>query len=463
MPCIMKKVLITACNNARPTLWKPIIEKFSSDNIYVCTNTPELREMLNIRGIKQANILSTENYFYDKSLKEITKQPQKVAAGIKHNRKSLKIITDEFGIFCHQACRLTIGAASTQELHSIYTQTVDYWIKQIKAKNITDIYFTQVPHTGGDYCLYVAAQTIEGVNSYSGHPIARSKIFIDSNPTNKAASGDSADAEVKDLYLGKLLNEIVEGYHNRHSKTKTLENKDKQSVETKINLITRSNLLDRGKILADNYRPTNYFCMFLGSEPEAANNPNSKPILTSNQALQIINAYIDDESTLVLREHPHMLNGSKKYTWQEEDSYGLARGSSFFGGIQSRQNTYYAMPNITVEQEFENCSGVICMGGDVAYEACTLGIPILDLSNFRRKALLGFADYYTLDDMESFFLNSKHANKKKDRVEELKNHLCGKTYFNTFVLRPAIEKGPKIQDEYADQCSAADMIAKIFN
>ena len=74
-----------------------------------------------------------------------------------------------------------------------------------------------------------------------------------------------------------------------------------------------------------------------------------------------------------------MLNGSKKYTWQEKDSYELARSSSFFGGIQSRENTYYAMPSIKVEQEFENCCGIISMGGDVTYEACTLGIPVLDL------------------------------------------------------------------------------------
>ena len=130
----MKKVLITACNNARTTLWKPIIEKFGAENIYICTNTPELREMLNMRGIKQSNILSTENYFYEKSLKEITRQPQNISIRIKHDKNTLAMIMEEFGVFCHQACRLTIGAASTQELHSIYTQTVDYWIAQIKTK-----------------------------------------------------------------------------------------------------------------------------------------------------------------------------------------------------------------------------------------------------------------------------------------------------------------------------------------
>ena len=65
------------------------------------------------------------------------------------------MIMEEFGVFCHQACRLTIGAASTQELHSIYTQTVDYWIAQIKTKKITDIYFTQVPQTQGVITAYM--------------------------------------------------------------------------------------------------------------------------------------------------------------------------------------------------------------------------------------------------------------------------------------------------------------------
>ena len=85
--------MITACNNARPTLWKPIIEKIGVENLYVCTNTPELREMLSMRGIKQSNILSTENFFYEKSLKEITRQPHRIPKGIKHNSDSLELIT----------------------------------------------------------------------------------------------------------------------------------------------------------------------------------------------------------------------------------------------------------------------------------------------------------------------------------------------------------------------------------
>ena len=458
----MKKVLITACNNARPTLWKPIIEKIGVENLYVCTNTPELREMLSMRGIKQSNILSTENFFYEKSLKEITRQPHRIPKGIKHNSDSLELITREFGIFCHQACRLTIGAASTQELHSIYTQTVDHWIGQINAKGITDIYFSQVPHTGGDYCLYVAAKAIQSAKIYSGHPIGRSKIFINSESGRKKTELDATHNEAKSVYLEKLLKEMVQKYKERRNDVRCLSTEEQKGTEEKIRTIIKGNHLERHRIITDGYRPSSYFCMFLGSEPEAANNPNSKPILTSLQALRIINAYIADEDHLVLREHPHMLNGSKKYTWQDKDSYDLSRGSSFFGSLQSRKRTYYAIPAIEVEQEFESCCGIISMGGDVTYEACTLGIPILDLSSFRREAMLGYDNYYTLENIEDFFTKTKSIGEREDHSERLKNHLIEKVYFNTFVLIPAIEKGPKIQEEYADHCSAADMIAKIF-
>ena len=102
------------------------------------------------------------------------------------------------------------------------------------------------------------------------------------------------------------------------------------------------------------------------------------------------------------------------------------------------------------------------MGGDVAYEACALGIPILDLSSFRRKAMLGYKNYYTLDNIEEFFNDSKHVSPRNDSAQELKDHLAGNTYFNTFVLRPAIEKGPNIQEEYADYISAEDMINRVL-
>ena len=90
-----------------------------------------------------------------------------------------------------------------------------------------------MPHTGGDYCLYVAAKTIEDLNIYSGHPIARSKIFIDSNPTKKAASRDESGREVKDLYLSKLLNEIVEKYEKRNTLTIKSLTQDSQMIEEK--------------------------------------------------------------------------------------------------------------------------------------------------------------------------------------------------------------------------------------
>ena len=39
----------------------------------------------------------------------------------------------------------------------------------------------------------------------------------------------------------------------------------------------------------------------MGSEPEAANNPNSVPVLTAIQGLSLLSAYLKDNDLLVLR------------------------------------------------------------------------------------------------------------------------------------------------------------------
>ena len=309
--------------------------------------------------------------------------------------------------------------------------------------------------------MYVAAKAIQSAKIYSGHPIGRSKIFINSESGRKKKELYATHNDAKSVYLEKLLREMVQKYKERRNDVRYLSTEEQKGTEEKIRTIIKGNHLERHRIITDGYRPSSYFCMFLGSEPEAANNPNSKPILTSLQALRIINAYIADEDHLVLREHPHMLNGSKKYTWQDKDSYDLSRGSSFFGSLQSRKNILCDTSNRSrtrIRELLRNNKH----GGDVTYEACTLGIPILDLSSFRREAMLGYDNYYTLENIEDFFTKTKSIGEREDHSERLKNHLIEKVYFNTFVLRPAIEKGPKIQEEYADHCSAADMIAKIF-
>ena len=97
-----------------------------------------------------------------------------------------------------------------------------------------------------------------------------------------------------------------------------------------------------------------------------------------------------------------MLNGSKKYEWEDRDSFNLSRSSSFFSLVEERKNTFYSLPDIAVEEEFRNCNGIIAMGGDVAYEALTNGINFLDLSSFRKKALRDLTGYYTVDEIEMF-------------------------------------------------------------
>ena len=74
----MKKSIDYSLQQRKDNIVEADYRKTGQENIYICTNTPELREMLNMRVIKQSNILSTENYFYEKSLKEITRQPQNI-------------------------------------------------------------------------------------------------------------------------------------------------------------------------------------------------------------------------------------------------------------------------------------------------------------------------------------------------------------------------------------------------
>ena len=58
------------------------------------------------------------------------------------------------------------------------------------------------------------------------------------------------------------------------------------------------------KCLLDGSRPENYFVFFLGSEPEAACNPNGYPFLTSKQAIEYLLDQLPPDAVLVLREHP---------------------------------------------------------------------------------------------------------------------------------------------------------------
>ena len=82
----------------------------------------------------------------------------------------------------------------------------------------------------------------------------------------------------------------------------------------------------------------------------------------------------------------------------------------------------------------------------------------LDLSSFRKKALKGLAGYYTINEIGIFMENCKADQYTRTSPLTLSEHIKDMTYFNTFINRPAIEKGPNIQIEVADKETADNII-----
>ena len=211
----MKKLLISSTNNPRTSLWEPIIKRIGGENIYVCSDGAEMQEELIIQGIPRSNIFSTEAPFYSMSVDLISGKTSKHIPVANYKLKELETINRYFGTFAHQACRLIIGNASTQELHTIYIQTISYWKNLIRYYGITNVFFSQVPHTGGDYCLYVACQLDEKIRIKTGHPICRSKVFIESEDSGKSnefknditRKPDNYSTTTKVNYLTRLFEE----------------------------------------------------------------------------------------------------------------------------------------------------------------------------------------------------------------------------------------------------------------
>ena len=174
-----------------------------------------MQEELIIQGIPRSNIFSTEAPFYSMSFDLVSGKTSKHIPVASYNYNELETINKYFGTFAHQSCRLIIGNASTQELHTIYIQTISYWKNLIKYYGITNVFFSQVPHTGGDYCLYVACKLDEKIKIKAGHPICRSKIFVESENTGivesftkeKAKMAENNNTAIKLNYLEKLFEE----------------------------------------------------------------------------------------------------------------------------------------------------------------------------------------------------------------------------------------------------------------
>ena len=74
---------------------------------------------------------------------------------------------------------------------------------------------------------------------------------------------------------------------------------------------------EQRKYLIENSTKREIFLCIYGIRAEAANNPNSVPVLTAIQGLSLLSAYLKDNDMLVLREHPHMLDGSKQFAWEK--------------------------------------------------------------------------------------------------------------------------------------------------
>ena len=174
-----------------------------------------MQEELIIQGIPRSNIFSTEAPFYSMSFDLVSGKTSKHIPVANYKYDELETINKYFGTFAHQSCRLIIGNASTQELHTIYIQTISYWKNLIKYYGITNVFFSQVPHTGGDYCLYVACKLDEKIKIKAGHPICRSKVFVETeNPgivksftKEKTRRDQDNNTTIKLNYLIKLFEE----------------------------------------------------------------------------------------------------------------------------------------------------------------------------------------------------------------------------------------------------------------
>ena len=184
---------------------------------------------------------------------------------------------------------------------------IKYWLNILDTEEIGFIFFSQVPHTGGDFCLYVASTIRQHIRVLNGHPISRSVLFLktalplDSHISTRSANPSTCKHElIKSKLFESLLNHVTQ-----RSNPKPLV------VERKLlNILSQ---LPQNKLLANGSRPDNYFVLFLGSEPEAACNPNGYPFLTSMQAIDYLLTKLPDDAVLVLREHPVMLGGEKEF------------------------------------------------------------------------------------------------------------------------------------------------------
>ena len=318
------KVLISASNSSSCVLWDSLISRLGQSNLYVCSDAPGTFRVLKDRGVRSHQILSTERPFYNLAANYLGHGQQPHAEVINQG-----LSVDEyarchelFGIFAHQCSRLLIGGSPVYDLMDLYFLCVKYWLSILDKEEINLIYFSQVPHTGGDFCLYVASCIRKNIRVVNGHPICRSVLFVRTALPLRTCNyiGDYNSSEEKfNCHKQDLLISLVD-----HVSTKK-KSKPLVIEDTVMKVLDQ---LPVHKCLLDGSRPENYFVFFLGSEPEAACNPNGYPFLTSKQAIEYLLDQLPPDAVLVLREHPVMLSGEKSFAWRDESSFKRVRGDS---------------------------------------------------------------------------------------------------------------------------------------
>ena len=370
------KVLVSSTNSSSHVLWDNLLINLGLGNLYVCTDAIDTKNILLSKGLLPSQILSTEQPFY--SLARIVLDYESSA---KNLPRTSGLSAEEyhrchlvFGLFAHQCSRLIVGSAPVYDLMDIYFLCIKYWLNILDTEEIGFIFFSQVPHTGGDFCLYVASTIRQHIRVLNGHPISRSVLFLktalplDSHISTRSANPSTCKHDlIKSKLFESLLNHVTQ-----RSNPKPLV------VERKLlNILSQ---LPQNKLLVNGSRPDNYFVLFLGSEPEAACNPNGYPFLTSMQAIDYLLTKLPDDAVLVLREHPVMLGGEKSFAWQNESSYRRVRGESFHRILLSDPRVFYAFPDLNLHDEIERSNGTISISGDIVYESLGAHQRHLDLS-----------------------------------------------------------------------------------
>ena len=161
-----------------------------------------------------------------------------------------------------------------------------------------------MPHTGGDFCLYVASCIRKNIRVVNGHPICRSVLFVRTALPLRTCNyiGDYNSSEEKfNCHKQDLLSSLVD-----HVSTKK-KSKPLVIEDTVMKVLDQ---LPVHKCLLDGSRPENYFVFFLGSEPEAACNPNGYPFLTSKQAIEYLLTSCHQTPSSSYK-HPVMLSGER--------------------------------------------------------------------------------------------------------------------------------------------------------